>query len=60
MEPSAGNPINEVLFIPKSEIDMKRIMGMKFPFCIFRNDNMVIMTPSENMQDTPDATITST
>jgi hypothetical protein len=36
---------------------MKKIIGMKFPFCIFLKDIMVTITLRENTQETADATI---
>jgi hypothetical protein len=49
--------MKEVLFIPRSETDMKKMIGMKFPFCIFRKDMMVTITLNENTQETAEATI---
>jgi hypothetical protein len=49
--------MKDVLFIPRSDTDMKKIIGMKFPFCIFRNDMMVTITLSEKPQETAEATI---
>ena len=58
-EPSGANPKAEVMFKPRSAIDMYKIIGMKFPFCMFRKNKIVPITAKEKQHDTNAITITA-